>query len=255
MFIIFVFILILVLFTYIFYCFIAFLKPCNYRKGKGIVLIIIAHPDDECMFFGPTILNLLRDECEVYLLCLSAGGFYNKSKERKKELRESCKLLGIPAGNVVIIEHSKLPDNPNSAWSPRKVAQIILKYVIQLSVNIIVTFDEKGVSGHLNHVALNKGLSFLNSERLLPLDCEVLELKTVSLIQKYLSFLSVPLSVLHEKCYFISNRSETKIIQECMRAHKSQYVWFRKLYIIFSCYVYINQYIHFNFSEEKCKNQ
>lgn len=38
------------------------------------VLIVTAHPDDECMFFGPTILSLAkRPNCTVYLLCLSNG--------------------------------------------------------------------------------------------------------------------------------------------------------------------------------------
>lgn len=38
------------------------------------VLFIMAHPDDECMFFGPTILNTIRSSgSTVYLLCLSTG--------------------------------------------------------------------------------------------------------------------------------------------------------------------------------------
>lgn len=39
------------------------------------VLIVTAHPDDECMFFGPTILSLTqrKEPCTVYLLCLSNG--------------------------------------------------------------------------------------------------------------------------------------------------------------------------------------
>lgn len=38
------------------------------------VLIVTAHPDDEAMFFGPTILSLTkRNDCDVYLLCLSNG--------------------------------------------------------------------------------------------------------------------------------------------------------------------------------------
>lgn len=40
---------------------------------KDIILLVIAHPDDECMFFAPTILNLLKEGYTVYLLCLSAG--------------------------------------------------------------------------------------------------------------------------------------------------------------------------------------
>ena len=40
----------------------------------------------------------------VYIFSFK-GGFYGKSDERKRELRESCKVLGIPSGNIIIIEH------------------------------------------------------------------------------------------------------------------------------------------------------
>lgn len=39
--------------------------------GKS-VLVVTAHPDDECMFFSPTIINLQRLS-KVHLLCLSTG--------------------------------------------------------------------------------------------------------------------------------------------------------------------------------------
>ena len=45
-----------------------FFRQC---RGRG-VLIVIAHPDDECMFFAPTILQLNRIS-QVYILCLSTG--------------------------------------------------------------------------------------------------------------------------------------------------------------------------------------
>lgn len=40
--------------------------------GKNI-LILIAHPDDECMFFSPTILGLLVKGHRVFVVCLSKG--------------------------------------------------------------------------------------------------------------------------------------------------------------------------------------
>lgn len=41
------------------------------------VLFVIAHPDDESMFFGPTIVSLTkRNDCQVYLLCLSNGLYF-----------------------------------------------------------------------------------------------------------------------------------------------------------------------------------
>jgi N-acetylglucosaminylphosphatidylinositol deacetylase len=43
------------------------------RKKVGL---LIAHPDDEAMFFAPTLLQLTQPswENEVYILCLSNGG-------------------------------------------------------------------------------------------------------------------------------------------------------------------------------------
>lgn len=37
-------------------------------------LLVIAHPDDECMFFGPTLLALnANQDYRIFLLCLSKG--------------------------------------------------------------------------------------------------------------------------------------------------------------------------------------
>ncbi len=43
-------------------------------KGKRICLLI-AHPDDEAMFFAPTLLALTKPELDnhVKILCLSSG--------------------------------------------------------------------------------------------------------------------------------------------------------------------------------------
>lgn len=39
------------------------------------ITLLIAHPDDEAMFFGPTLLGLTRPELgnQVRILCLSSG--------------------------------------------------------------------------------------------------------------------------------------------------------------------------------------
>lgn len=48
----------------------------NTIKALGPVLLITAHPDDECMFFSPVLLALTRTAPQnVYLLCLSEGNF------------------------------------------------------------------------------------------------------------------------------------------------------------------------------------
>lgn len=41
--------------------------------AKARVLLVTAHPDDECMFFAPAVLTLTESNAAVYLLCLSSG--------------------------------------------------------------------------------------------------------------------------------------------------------------------------------------
>lgn len=46
----------------------------NSLNPQGNVLLITAHPDDECMFFSPTLLSLQQQQAvRVHLLCLSEG--------------------------------------------------------------------------------------------------------------------------------------------------------------------------------------
>jgi LmbE family N-acetylglucosaminyl deacetylase len=40
---------------------------------RGPILLAVAHPDDESMFFTPMLLHLMRRQIEVYVLCLSTG--------------------------------------------------------------------------------------------------------------------------------------------------------------------------------------
>ena len=40
--------------------------------GGSEILFVTAHPDDECMFFSPSIIRLGR-VCSIHVLCLSAG--------------------------------------------------------------------------------------------------------------------------------------------------------------------------------------
>lgn len=57
-------------------------QPVQFPQCKR-ALIVTAHPDDECMFFGPTILSLTqRTDCHVYLLCLSNGKPWPRPKFR-----------------------------------------------------------------------------------------------------------------------------------------------------------------------------
>lgn len=55
------------------YVFIASYKKRCFNSVGSTALFVIAHPDDECMFFAPTILNLLKEDYRICLICLSSG--------------------------------------------------------------------------------------------------------------------------------------------------------------------------------------
>lgn len=187
-------------------------------KARRVVLVI-AHPDDECMFFGPTILALRKADAEIDLLCLSEG-----SAGRCKELEKSSKVLGIKDVECGAF----LPDGPEHEWAVERIVELATKHVH--GVDAILTFDFDGVSGHANHIAIPKALL---SASLPP----IWILKTPK-TGKYFGFLGFYLFP-----HGITIRSATFdyfTILRAMSQHTSQLVWFRYLYLAFSSLLWVN---------------
>ncbi|XP_011830633.1 PREDICTED: N-acetylglucosaminyl-phosphatidylinositol de-N-acetylase isoform X1 [Mandrillus leucophaeus] len=209
--------------------------------AESRTLLAIAHPDDEAMFFAPTVLGLARLRHLVYLLCFSAGNYYNQGETRKKELLQSCDVLGIPLSSVMIIDNRDFPDDPAVQWDTEHVASVLLQHIEVNGINLVVTFDAGGVSGHSNHIALYAAVRALHSEGKLPKGCSVLTLQSVNVLRKYISLLDLPLSRLHtQDVLFVLNSKEVAQAKRAMSCHRSQLLWFRRLYILFSRYMRIN---------------
>ncbi|KAM4760147.1 N-acetylglucosaminyl-phosphatidylinositol de-N-acetylase isoform 3-T4 [Cyanocitta cristata] len=121
----------------------------------GRALVVTAHPDDEAMFFAPALLGLRSAGAAPAVLCCSAGNYYNQGEIRKKELEQSCCVLGIPASDVTVIDHRDLPDSPAVEWDTQLLATLVLKHIAAKNINLVVTFDAGGVSGHANHISLH----------------------------------------------------------------------------------------------------
>lgn len=208
---------------------------------KSRTLLVIAHPDDEAMFFAPTLLGLARLRHQVFLLCFSAGNYYNQGEIRKKELLQSCDVLGIPPTNVMIIDSRDFPDDPDVQWDTQHVASVLLQHIEANDINLVVTFDAGGVSGHRNHVALHVAVRTLHLEGKLPQGCMVLILQSVNVLRKYISLLDLPFTLLHAgDVLFMLTSKEVTQAKRAMSCHRSQLLWFRRLHVIFSRYLRIN---------------
>lgn len=220
------------------------------------ILIIISHPDDECMFFGPTILTLTRrNNCETYILCLSKGNFENKGSFRRKELWDSCRILGIPESNITLVNATYLPDDPNVEWKVESTAKIILNTVESLDIEGIITFDRDGISQHPNHCAVYYSTASLCLAKLLPKDCKIYTLDSINIIRKYISVIDLVCTFIMSTNWFILNWNEASIVRNAMQMHKSQMKWFRWLYIYFSRYMFINSLSEINLSDVELEMQ
>lgn len=65
----------------------------NFEGRK--VLLVIAHPDDEAMFFGPLLNELQEVGAQIYLLCLTHGNHAGQGHLRVKELEKSVQHWSI----------------------------------------------------------------------------------------------------------------------------------------------------------------
>ena len=75
------------------------------------ICLLIAHPDDEAMFFAPTLLHLTRAELgnSVVILCLSSGDADGKAPEHKAEWPICLFWPGLNASRLVITHLSRFP--------------------------------------------------------------------------------------------------------------------------------------------------
>ena len=73
-------------------------------RGKRVVLLI-AHPDDEAMFFAPTVVALTHPDRGNHLkiLCLSNGNAEGLGERRRVELVQSAEVLGVRKDDVLVL--------------------------------------------------------------------------------------------------------------------------------------------------------
>lgn len=218
-------------------------------EDSTIFLLIIAHPDDESMFFSPFLLACIHSFDSVYILCLSTGNYGGLGNVRKLELFESVTSLGVSRSHVEIIDHECLQDGMNNIWSPELIGKFIADYARASKANVLVTFDGYGVSGHPNHIACYKGalaaVRTLNSNKnSLASHIRMLTLTSVNMFRKFIGIFDIIPSAMSSSSIAL-NINIFRVIH-AMSLHKSQFVWFRKLFVFFSRYSFLNSFEEIN---------
>ena len=138
----------------------------SYSKEKDSkekkVMLVISHPDDEAMFFGPTLESLKKTKnlittTKIFCICLSNGNASGLGQTRAKELKKST-LEVFKLDGCVIADSEDLQDGMENAWPLEEIANVVHECVQHYSPDVILTFDERGVSKHPNHVQTHRGV-------------------------------------------------------------------------------------------------
>lgn len=263
-------------------------------------LLVVAHPDDESMFFSPTICSLLEQQQTIHILSLSNGNFNGLGKTREVELMRAAGVLGIspPNNYATCLDVRHLQDGPKETWEAGAITDAVwaeISRILQKSVPVndrksccnvaIISFDENGVSGHPNHIDVCKGLRQMASEDRsrkihdTNVSLCVWELDSITnSLTKYCPLLEwIPMLVdflwgifcsslafivasgqlgnqkVDGRLRFIEASSEDYdcttwdcrmfrplSIWRAMAAHHSQFVWYRRLSVLFSRFSYRN---------------
>lgn len=121
------------------------------------VVAIFAHPDDEA--FGPagTLAKFAKTR-PVYLICVTDGAAGINSADpnrklsdiRREELLASAKILGIK--HVYFLEYK---DGTLSSNLYHEVAEKIEHLLAEIRPEILLTYEPRGVTGHLDHIAVS----------------------------------------------------------------------------------------------------
>jgi len=205
--------------------------------GTGMVkeryLLVVAHPDDECMFFGPFLskatehrksVKIGEVEPVVVVMCTS-GGRGGDRCVRKREAKKAVEEIGAA---VVFLE-----EEDGELDAKKSTVEKIKKIHRETGRTRIVTFDAGGVSGHPDHKAC-----FEISRKVCREvgDGYLYALSSISLVEKYWVG---PLGAKGEVVLKNSIRQSVACRRQ-MGQYKSQLLWFRYAYIAFSTYMDVN---------------
>ena len=189
-------------------------------------------------------------------------------------------MLGLrSASDVLILEDPKFQDSMSVTWSADDIAQLLSSTFspsVSLSkgksrvsgqpvttIDVLITFDDHGISSHPNHISLYHGarrwLSLLNAGRSDGSRPVVLyTLTSVNIFRKYISFVDALFTMVvgvsraigprrgkkgeePPSLLYVSNFSQYCRGQKAMvEAHKSQMVWFRWGWISLGRYMVVN---------------
>lgn len=294
-----------------------------FLRNKRIILLI-AHPDDESMFFSPTLQALTDPQLQnhVKILCMSTGNSEGIGETRRRELEKAAVTLGVRRReDVFVLDDERFKDGMQADWKPEEVVRVLASAFAphlnvpapglehseaerekeeekhkdrrkpkskhakssstpskpsapalpegpRASIDVLITFDPQGISGHPNHKALHHGAKLFVTQVMkghsgYACPVALYTLPSINILRKY-SFIIDAIPTLlggiygtifgnamgtrgtgskegADRVVFVNDVSRYWKAREAMTdGHKSQMIWFRWGWIAMGRYMVVN---------------
>lgn len=130
---------------------------------KKTLVCVFAHPDDEAFGPGGTIANFAKTH-DVYVLCATRGEAQKSTKKegdelgriRSQELLASAKILGVKKVYFLGFRDGTLCNNLYHILASKIQAKFE-----ELKPDVIMTFEPRGISGHVDHITVSMATSYV----------------------------------------------------------------------------------------------
>ncbi|OQU94194.1 hypothetical protein CLAIMM_00588 [Cladophialophora immunda] len=305
-------------------------------RNKRIILLI-AHPDDESMFFSPALQALTHPSLQNHLkvLCMSTGDSEGLGATRGQELEKAALTLGLRRKeDVFVLDDERFRDGMKEEWKAEDIALVLASAFAphlntasapaapatptpesdkekdkdrrksksapskhtksssrtsittppapaqkeadgpRATIDVLITFDKGGISGHPNHIALYHGAclflqKIMKGHSGYACPVTLYTLPSINIVRKYSFILdAIPTLLLGiyesifgnvfgttnakgktatgpksaaDRVMFVSDIFRYWKAREAMiRGHKSQMVWFRWGWIGLGRYMVVN---------------
>jgi LmbE family N-acetylglucosaminyl deacetylase len=131
------------------------------------LMCVVAHPDDESLAFGGTLLAYAAAGVETSVLMATRGeagrcGPHRRGspehpgpdalgRMREAELRAACDILGV--GDLAFLGYR---DQELDRAEPREVVARIVHHLRRVRPDVVLTFGHDGAYGHPDHIAIGQ---------------------------------------------------------------------------------------------------